>query len=178
MGDRRPKLEQRVAAEIVWAIALVSLALFETSLAPTIWRFRADWVLIFAVGWTLLYGLLPGLRLALYGGIARDLLGSNPLGAHVLALLLCVMLVALVAEPLDREGPLPTLAIMLIAAILYEVTQAVVLFFSGATLPWRTYLLGELLPTAIINTVFAIPTAALLRRWHRRRAPAAGLEWS
>jgi len=178
MGDRRPKLEQRIAAEILWMLGLVGLALFDTSLAPTIWRFRVDWVLIVAVGWTLLYGLLPGLRIALYGGVALDLLGSHLLGTHLLGLVLCVLLVALVAEPLDREGQLLTIMMLLGAALLYGMIQAGVLLMNSVTLPWSAYLLVELLPTALINTIVAIPVAALLRRWHRRRQPAAVLEWN
>jgi rod shape-determining protein MreD len=178
MGDRRPKLEQRIAAEILWAIGLVSLALLDTALAPTIWRFRVDWVLIFAIGWTLLYGLLPGLRIAVYGGVALDLLGSSLLGMHLLGLLVCVMGVALVAEPLDREGPLPTLAVILVATSLYGAIQTSVLILNGVALPLPAYLLVELLPTGLINTIVAIPTVAALRRWVRRRQPAAGLEWS
>ena len=104
-------------------LGLVGLALFDTSLAPTIWRFRVDWVLIVAVGWTLLYGLLPGLRIALYGGVALDLLGSHLLGTHLLGLVLCVLLVALVAEPLDREGQLLTIMMLLGAALLYGILQ-------------------------------------------------------
>ncbi len=156
---------------------LLTLALFETSLAPTLWRFRVDWVLVLTLGWTLLYGLLPGVRIAIYGGLALDLLGSNPLGTHLLALLLSVILVALLGEPLDREAPLTTTPLLLAAALLYGLTLTTVLAISDAALPWQRLLLVEVLPTAIINTLVMIPATALLRRWQRRRQPAANLEW-
>lgn len=178
MGDRRPKLEQRIAGEAIWAVVLLALALFETSLAPTLWRFRVDWVLVLALGWTLLYGLLPGVRIAIYGGLALDLLSSNALGTHLLALLLSVMLVALLGEPLDREAPQTTIPLLLVAALLYSTTLLLVLFFESTNLPWRRMLLVEFLPTAIINTLIALPTLALLRRWQRRNSPEVGLEWS
>jgi len=168
MGDYRPKIEQRILRQLLRAFMLLCFALLQTSLAPTFWRFRIDWVLIVVVGWTILRGMLPGLRWALYGGLALDMLGTLPVGSHLLALLLCVVTVAFLAEPLDREQPLLVLVCMLVASLIYGVTLALVLPLAGEPVPWQRYLLVVVVPATLINTIVAIPTFALLRRLHRR----------
>jgi rod shape-determining protein MreD len=178
MGDRRPKIEQRIATEIIWAVVLMSLALFETSLAPSVWRFRIDWVLLFGISWTLLYGLTSGVRVAFYGGLALDILGSSAVGTHFLALLLCVIAVALVSEPLDRDQTPLVVAAMLGAALLYTAVLVLVLYVEGNDMPWRSYLLVELIPTALINTLVALPIWAILHRLYQRRQPAASAEFT
>jgi rod shape-determining protein MreD len=168
MGDYRPKIEQRILRQLLRALMLLCLALVQTSLAPTFWRFRADWVLIAVIGWTILRGLIPGVRWAIYGGLSLDLLGVMPVGSHLLALLLCVIGVALVIEPLDREQPLLVIGAILSASLLYGTILALLLSARSIDLPWRYYTLVEIVPTAIINTIVAIPTFALLRRLYRR----------
>lgn len=153
------------------ALMLLSLALAQTALAPTFWRFRADWVLIAVIGWTILRGLIPGVRWAIYGGLSLDLVGTMHMGSHLLALLICVIGVALVVEPLDREQPLLVIAAMLAASVLYGSILAVLLMSQDFGVPWRYYALVEIFPTAIINTILAIPTFALLRRLYKRGQP-------
>lgn len=171
MGDYRPKIEQRIARQLLRALMLLSLALVQTALAPTFWRFRADWVLIAVIGWTVLRGLIPGVRWAIYGGLSLDLLGVMPIGSHLLAMLICVIGVALVVEPLDREQPLLVIGVTLAASVLYGGILSLLLFSQGFPLPWRHYTLVEIFPIAIINTILAIPTFALLRRLYKRGQP-------
>lgn len=171
MTDYRPKIEQRVLHQVLRALLLLSIALFQTSLAPTFWRFRADWVLVAVIAWTLLRGLLPGVRWALYGGISLDLLGALPLGSHLLALLLCVIGVAFLTEPLDRDQPLLLIVVMLVAALLYSSTLALIMSLTGSAVPWSSYALIVIVPTALIDTIVAIPAFALLRRLERRGQP-------
>ncbi|HEX6287803.1 MAG TPA: rod shape-determining protein MreD [Herpetosiphonaceae bacterium] len=171
MGDYRPKIEQRILRQILRALMLLCVALLQTALAPTFWRFRADWVLIAVIGWTLLRGLIPGVRWAIYGGLSLDLLGTLPIGSHLLALLFCVVVVAVVVEPLDREQPLLLIGAMLGASLLYGFTLALLLPLTNFNVPWQHYPLVEIVPTAIVNTIVAIPTFALLRRLHRRGQP-------
>jgi rod shape-determining protein MreD len=168
MGDYRPKIEQRIMRQLLRAMLLLCLALLQTALAPTFWRFRADWVLIAVIGWTILRGLFPGVRWAIYGGLSLDVLGILPIGSHLLALLICVIIVAVIVEPLDRDQPLLLIGTMLGASLLYGCILALLLPLTGFTVPWQHYALVEIAPTAIINTIVSIPMFALLRRLHRR----------
>ena len=54
MNEARPKIEERILRQVLWALLMLGVALFQTALAPSIWRFRVDWVLLIVVGWTLL----------------------------------------------------------------------------------------------------------------------------
>ncbi len=176
MSEYRPKIEQHIARQVLRALLLLSVALLQTALAPTLWRFRVDWVLLMVVGWTLLRGLVPGVRWAVYGGVALDVLGTMPIGSHLLALLLCVCGVALVVEPLDRDQPLLLLATLLLATLVYGFTLMLVLYMTGQRLPWYQYPLVVVIPTAIINTIAAFPTFALLRWLDQRGGPVAAAE--
>ncbi len=171
MGDYRPKIEQRILRQILRALMLLSIALIQTALAPTFWRFRADWILIVVIGWTILRGLIPGVRWAVYGGLSLDVLGILPIGSHLLALLFCVIVVALIVEPLDRDQPLLLIGAMLGGSLFYGCILALLLPLTNFDVPWRYYTLVEIIPTAIINTIVAIPTFALLRRFERRGRP-------
>ena len=72
MRDYRPKIEQRILHQVLRALLLLSLALFQTSLAPTFWRFRVDWVLLAVVGWVLFGNpeILRGHTVGILMGIA------------------------------------------------------------------------------------------------------------
>lgn len=176
MHEQRPKIEQRILRQVGLAGLLLGVALLQTALAPTLWRFRVDWVLLITVSWTLLHGLFPGLRWAIYGGIALDLLGAMPIGSHLLALLLSVCIVALITEPLDRNQPLLILAVLLGAALIYGVTLTLILHSIGQAIPWARYPLVVIVPTAIIDTIIAIPVFGLIRRFEQRGQPAFATE--
>lgn len=168
MTDRKPKIEQRVLHQCGRALLLCAIALLQTSLAPTFWRFRADWVLVAVLGWTLLRGLVPGLRWAIYGGLALDILGVLPIGSHLLALSVCVLVVVLITEPLDREHPLLVIGAAIGASLLYNGMLAVIQHVAIGAVPWGTYVLTVIAPTALIDAIVAIPMFALLRRLERR----------
>ncbi len=176
MTERRLKWEQRILRQVLLALMLLGVALVQTSLAPTLWRFRVDWVLLFVVGWTILRGLLPGVYWALYGGVSLDLLGSMPLGSHLLALLLCVGVIAVLSEPLERDQPMLILATMLLATMLYGFTLMIVLQITSGAVPWHRYPLVVVVPTALINTIWALPAFTLLRRFHSRGQSTSAIE--
>ncbi len=168
MGDRKPKIEQRILIEIATALLLIGVALLQTSLAPSIYRFRIDWVLLLVVGWTLLRGLVPGLRWAMYGGVALDVLQPLPLGTHLLALLICVIGVAYVTEPLDREQPLLVVLALLGSSLVYGTVVTLVLHVTVQAVPWLGFSLTSLLPTALLDAVAGVPVFGLMRRMSRQ----------
>lgn len=176
MTERRLKWEQRILRQVLCAFMLLGVALLQTSLAPTFWRFRVDWVLLLVVGWTILQGLLPGVRWALYGGISLDLLGSMPIGSHIVALLLCVAMIAVIVEPLEHDQPMLILAVMLLATMVYGFTLMIILQLSSGPVPWQRYPLVVVVPTALINTIWSLPVFALLRRFHSRGQSASTIE--
>lgn len=146
---------------------LLLVALFQTALAPSLWYFRIDWVLVVVVGWTLVRGLAPGLRWALYGGLVLDLLSPLPIGAHLLALLLAVTTVAILTDGFPRDNRLMPTASVLVASLLYAACLGGVMAATGRPIAWGRYPLTVVAPEALANGAVALPVFLLLTRFHR-----------
>lgn len=171
MGDYRPKIEQRIIRQGARISALLLLALFQAALAPSLWRLRIDWMLIIITIWTLMHGLGPGLRWGVIGGLALDFLSPLPLGTHLLSLLFVVMVVAAISDVLPRENRLVVVVTVLLAALLYGVTLALVMSVVGWPVVWLYYPVTILLPTALADTALALPVALVLERMQRAEQP-------
>jgi hypothetical protein len=60
--------------------------------------------------------------------------------------------------------------------MLYGFTLMLVLQLSSGAVPWQRYPLVVVVPTALVNTIFALPTFALLRRFHSRGQLTSAIE--
>ena len=171
MGDYRPKLEQRLIHQLARFSLLLLIALFQTALGPSLWRFRIDWVLVVVVCWTLLRGLEAGMRWALYGGLALDVLSPLPAGSHLLSLLLVVITVVVTTEGLPRDNRLtPTLAVVGMS-LLYSVALALVMASTGRPVAWARYPFTIMVPGALANAAVTLPTYLILERLSRGSRP-------
>ncbi len=150
---------------------LLLLALFQTALAPALWSFRIDWVLVVVVCWTLLRGLGGGMRWALYGGIALDLLSPLPMGAHVLGLTLAATAVAIVTDGFGRDRQMLYTASVLLVSLLYALCLAIVMTTTGRPVAWSRYPLTVILPTALANAAATLPVYFVLDRFARSSRP-------
>ena len=150
-------------------LALVALAMAQVTLLATPLGFAAPLVLVAVICRTLLgigaafpdVGLSRSLRWALYGGLALDVLTGAPIGAHALALLLAALAVAGATRRLRVERPLIPLLAVLAAALIYEVTLA--LLTQPAPIEWRSYSQVVVLPVVLAALVPALPMFFLLR---------------
>jgi rod shape-determining protein MreD len=172
MGDYRPKVEQRIVAELGRALGLLLIALFQVALAPSLWYFQIDWVLVVIVSWTLLRGFAAGLHSSIYGGLALDLLSPLPIGTHLLALLVAVTAIAVLTDPLPRDNRLVPITSVLLASVLYTTCVGLIMSTSGRPVAWGYYPFTIVLPSALANGVAALPTYFLLDRLQRRDRPA------
>ena len=174
MGDYRPKIEQRIVHELRCSAILLVIALVQTGLAPTLWYFRIDWVLLAVVCMTLLHGFVTGLRWALYGGLALDILSPLPLGSHLLGLVLVVTAVAVVTEGFPRDNRLvPTVTVILVS-LFYAATLGGVMSAIGRPVVWTRYPITIMLPGALANGALALPVYLLVERLSR--GSRAGIE--
>ncbi len=171
MGDYRPKIEQRIIRQAARIGALLLVALFQTALAPSVWRLRIDWVLIVVAIWTLMNGLGPGLRWGMIGGLALDFLSPLPVGTHLLALLLAVFMVALISDVMPRENRSVTVVTVLLASLLYGSLVALVMNLAGWPVVWQRYPLTILLPAALADAALSLPVALVLERMQRAGQP-------
>ncbi len=176
MGDYRPKIEQRVALRLRRVCLLLLVALFQTALAPSLWYFRIDWVLVVVVCWGLLRGFAAGVRWSIYGGLSLDLLTPLPMGAHLLALVVSVTLVAIATDRFDREHMILPVVSILAVSLLYGMMLAAAMSVVGRPIVWQHYPLRIVLPTALANSAVALPVYLLLDRFARRNRPEIGWE--
>jgi rod shape-determining protein MreD len=171
MGDYRPKIEQRIIRQAARIGALLLLALFQTALAPSVWRLRIDWVLIVVTIWTLMNGLGSGLRWGTIGGLALDFLSPLPVGTHLLALLLAVFMVALISDIMPRENRSVIVVTVLLVSLLYGSLLALVMSIAGWPVVWQRYPLTILLPAALADAALSLPVALVLERIQRTGQP-------
>lgn len=170
MGDSQPRrLEEALAREAGRILALVALAIAQVTLLATPLGFAAPLVLVAVICRSLLgvgaafpdVGISRSLRWAVYGGLTLDVLTGAPLGAHPLALLLAVLAVAGATRRLRVERPLIPLVAVLAAALIYEVTLA--LLTQSGPIEWRSYAQVVVLPVVLAALIPALPTFFLLR---------------
>ncbi len=107
-------------------------------------------------------GLSRALRWALYGGMALDVFAATPLGAHALALLLAVLVVAALTRRLRVERPAVPLLAVLVGMLIYEAVLA--LFLHPGAIDWRSYLILVMLPSVVVALAPTLPLFFLLRR--------------
>ena len=150
---------------------LLLVALFQTALAPTLWSLRIDWVLVVVVCWTLLRGLGGGIRWALYGGIALDILSPLPIGTHLLGLTLAAATVATVTDGLGRDSRMLHTASVLLVSLLYALCLALVMGVTGRPVAWSRYPVTVMLPAALANTAATLPVYFFLNRFARSSRP-------
>jgi rod shape-determining protein MreD len=176
MGDYRPKIEYRAVRQLGHLALLLSIALFQTALAPSLWSLRIDWVLVVVICWTLLYGFAAGVRWALYGGLALDLLSPLPIGSHLLALLVAVTAVAVLSDGFPRDNRLVPTGSVLLGSLLYATSLGLVMTGTHRPVAWERYPLTIILPEVLANGAAALPVFLLLDRFSRRNRPDIGFE--
>ena len=164
MGDSQPRrLEERLAREAGLILLMIGLAVVQVTLLTTPLGFSAPLVLVLAISRTLIgvgsafpdSGVSAGMRWALYGGLALDLLAAAPLGSHALGALLACLAVAAITRRLRIERPLIPLLAVLLGALIAETTQA--LLTQPGPIEWPVYARFVLLPAVLAALVPTLP---------------------
>lgn len=170
MGDSQPRrLEERLARELGLALLMTGVAVVQVTLLSTPLGFSAPLLLVLVVCRTLVgvgsafpdNGVSTGMRWALYGGLALDLLAATPIGSHALALLLAALAVAAATRRLSVERPIIPLLAVLVGAAIYEVVLA--LATQPAAIEWRSYARVVVMPVVLSALIPTLPIFFLLR---------------
>lgn len=174
MGDTRPRrIEQYFLRELLFVVLMVVVALVQITSAPVIAGFPVPLVLVVVVC-QLLVGLddtVAGvggdvaLRWAFYGGIVLDIGADTPLGSHVLALMLALVLVVLVTRQFRGGRALLPLVAVFIALLVYETVLAIFYHTMVAVVDWRSQGLYIVLPSLLLALIITLPLFHLLRWW-------------
>lgn len=170
MGHSQPRrLEERLAREVVLALALLGLAIAQTTLLPRPLGFPPNLILMLTICQAMLAGPTRASRWAFYGGLALDLCAASTLGSHALALLVAVLAAALPLARLSRDNWLLPLGGALLGAVGYYAILALVTSLSVAPVGLRPYALVAVVPGVVTTLIPALPLFLIWRWWNSRR---------
>lgn len=114
-----------------------------------------DLVLIFAASWAVIRGQDEAAVVAPMSGFLRDLFTSDPLGTSALALAPIVLLAAAVRIRSVETEFVPTVLVVALGSLTYGIISMTVLAITGQTVDWTDAALRVLLPSCLVNAVFA-----------------------
>jgi rod shape-determining protein MreD len=141
------------------AVAQVAVASYFPLLGVT-----ANPLLVLLVCWAMVRGPRETMVLIPIAGIFKDLMTTDPVGVSVLALLPIVALAAIrERRPMESEF-LPTLAVVVVASLCYDLVYMVLLTAVGDGPPWLQTPIRVVLPAALFNALLT-PVLYLPVRW-------------
>lgn len=114
-----------------------------------------DLVLIFAASWAVIRGQDEAAIVVPMSGFLRDLFTSDPLGTSALSLVPIVLLAAAVRIRSVETEFVPTVLVVALGTLTYGIISMTVLAFTGQTVDWTDAALRVLLPSCLVNAVFA-----------------------
>jgi rod shape-determining protein MreD len=124
----------------------------------------ANPLLVLLACWAMVRGPRETMVLIPIAGIFKDLMTTDPVGVSVLALLPIVALAAIrERRPMESEF-LPTLAVVVLASLCYDLVYMVVLTAVGDGPPWLQTPIRVVLPAALFNALLT-PILYLPVRW-------------
>jgi rod shape-determining protein MreD len=161
---------------MIWWISvplLAVLSLLQTTVLRQIPLLdgNLDLLLLAVLCWSL---LRPdeGLIWAVLAGFFADIFSGGPSGVTSVAFLFAAFCVSFLHGRLRTHNPIVVMAIALFGTLLAHLVTIVLLLLFGHGLDVGYLLLYVTLPTAFLNTVFAVPVYLGLRRLHRLGVPA------
>ena len=145
-------------------ILFVALAQVATAPYFPLLGVTANPLLVLLMCWAMVRGPRETMILIPLAGIFKDLITSDPVGASVLALLPVVPLAAMRERWPTESEFVPTLAVMAVASLSYDLLYMMVLTAVGDGPPWLQSPLRVLLPAALFNALIT-PIVYLPVRW-------------
>lgn len=143
---------------------LLLAAIAQTAIAPSFPVFGVfpNLVLIVAVCWTVVRGQKEGMIVVPLGGLCLGLLDDQPLGAAMLAAAPIVLLSEVREARLTQSDFLLATVLVFLSSLVYEIVFLAVLWLSGESVTWWGSFQRLVLPTAIVNSLFAAPLYAVV----------------
>jgi rod shape-determining protein MreD len=170
MGAAQPRrIEERVAREIWLAVALLAVALAQTTLLPRPLGAAPNVLLLLAICQALIAGPASAARWAFYGGLALDLCADSVLGTHALALLAAVVLPSLLLGRISRGNWLLPLLGVAIGSLAYHLAIAGLTTLLVAPVSPEAFVIVVLVPATLMILVPALPLFLSMRWMDGRR---------
>ena len=115
----------------------------------------ANPLLVMLMCWAMVRGPRETMVLIPLTAVFKDLITNDPVGVSVLALLPIVPLAAIRERHLTQSEFVPTVVVVAVASLCYQLIYMVVLTSLGEDVPWLDSPLRVLLPAALLDTVLA-----------------------
>lgn len=141
-----------IAATIVgltFAAIVQSVVLAHASIVGV----KADLVLLLVIAWSIRRGAAAGIGWAIVGGVAVDLLSTEPFGVAVLSLGVAAVLAGSIGPSLRRSSALLPLAITPLVSIVTTLVSALILALVGWPIFWPVTVALVVLPAAVLNSL-------------------------
>ncbi|NWG20016.1 MAG: hypothetical protein HXY39_06775 [Chloroflexi bacterium] len=166
--SRRQRVEEIVARELALMLALLVVALAQTTLLPRLSGVAPNLMLLLAVCHGLVAGTAPAARWSFYGGLALDLCAMSLLGSHSLALLAGVVVATWPLARFRRGNWLVPIAGVALGGLAYHTVYALLTALFVAGFEPAVYALYAALPDILIVLTPALPLYMALR-WNQER---------
>lgn len=145
-------------------ILFVALAQVATASYFPLLGVTANPLLVLLVCWAMVRGPTETMVLIPLAGTFKDLITTDPVGVSVLALLPIVALATIRERRPTESEFLPTLAVVAVASLSYDLLYMMVLTAVGDGPPWLQSPMRVLLPAALFNALLT-PIFYLPVRW-------------
>jgi rod shape-determining protein MreD len=138
-------------------VLLLLAATLQSSVLPRfgILGVHLDLVLLLIMVWSVLRGFDEALVWGLAGGVLVDLYSAGPFGVNVLALGVVAILAAVAGTTLRQARGLVLLAYSPFGTIVYQLITLFVLQNLDWRVDWPSMVALVVLPSAVLNTIFA-----------------------
>jgi rod shape-determining protein MreD len=162
-----------VARTILMLFLLMSLAAFQSSLAPYIRFFsgQPNLVLLAVIAWALTVDWREAFAWAFTGGLLQDLLSIAPLGTSILPLVIGVFVVKLLNQQFEGLSLLLYFAVAVFTSFLAQIVLFITLGLVGYPIDLIPTIRYFLLPTMAYQIALALPVYALMRWFHSLMRP-------
>jgi rod shape-determining protein MreD len=152
-------------------------ALLQSTAIPALMGVKPSLVLLLVVSWSIARGGMEGTLWGFIGGLALDLFSGGPWGVSTLSLTLVALLAGLAEINLSRGNLLFPMAMTFGASLLYDLICLALLSLAGWQMVLIDTFLVAILPTAILNVLFAFVIFPLTLGLNRLIGGGRQLRW-
>ena len=160
-------------AHLVCGLSLVVFYILQTTIFSQVRLISgsADLVLLFLAAWSLQEQIRNTLLWTLVAGIVISLLSAMPFFAPLLGYLGVFGISKFLQRRVWRSPLLAMLIVVLLGTFFQQIVSVIVLQVSGAPVSWGQSLDSVILPSALMNLIFALPIFAIANDLAGRVSP-------
>ena len=160
-------------SHLVCALSLVVFFILQTAIfsqSPLV-SGTADMILLFLVAWSLQEEVKNSWMWTVIAGVLVSVFSAMPFFAPLIAYLAVVGLSKALQRRVWQNPLLAMLIVVLLGTFFQHALYVIVLQITGAPIPWAQSLDNVILPSVLLNMIFALPIYAIVKDLSRRISP-------